>query len=182
MRLVSEILLICALIAAVPGCTPPATQPTSQDPQGSTAQNIAAQVLPGDWQVVGESIVFSFDEQGVPTAVSNPANPSDPATNLAFNKPATLTTPDGQATINLVPGTPYIDSLTGQSNFSAAGTLSDVLFKGLPLLGQGHATYTFAGQYDSVQNELTGHSETKVFFGLLPIFSDSKDYVLQKLP
>lgn len=205
-------LSVLVAVAVLSGCTPPASvqsptqnsqEPSTQNSQGSqdpsdpqnsqsptgpqtppvsTPHNIANQVLPGDWQVVGHTTVFSFDGQGVPVSISNPADPSDPATNMVFDQPNALTGPGWRATVQLVPGTPYIDSDTLQATFGATGTVSNLVLYGLPMFGQGTATYSFTGQYDPSRDQLAGHSETKALFGPFTIYSSSSDSILQKLP
>ena len=93
----------CAAREPLPPEEPPATR------------NIASQVLPGQWQVVDESVVFTFDDQGIPLSIRNDADPQDSRTNVVFGEPATIAAPIGRIDIVFLPTEPSIDEQTGEA-------------------------------------------------------------------
>jgi hypothetical protein len=174
MRTVTACLLL--LLSGCPAVvtTPPATEPP---PSG----NIAAQVLPGRWRVVGEPIVYTFDAAGLPASITNVDDPQDWRTNLQFGQDQRLIAPFGSLNATFYPGEPSIDAATGEARFSAVAVGSNIELLALPVPGEGHANYEFTGHYDAATGQLSGSNKFEVYYGQLMIYSDVVDkYVLQK--
>ncbi|MHC4445805.1 MAG: hypothetical protein ACYTBZ_20880 [Planctomycetota bacterium] len=170
---------IFCLVASVVGCFPEVPLGDSEvDVPGS---NIASAVLPGNWEVVGEPVIFHFDDRGIPVSISNYEDPEDWRTNVEFGIPRRIEAPIGSLDIIFEPGQPFINSRTGEARFDASGTGSNIQFLFLPIPGQGHATFEFVGDYDFLTGELSGTIKYAVYYGSLLITQDENIYTLRKV-
>lgn len=161
------------------GVAPPASPDAGADQ--SPAGNIAPSDLPGAWEVVGEPVVFTFDQSGIPVAIRNTEAPNDWRTNIEFGTPQRIETPLGAADIVFEPGQPSIDGVTGEAKFDAVGTGSDIRFLFFAIPGEGRATFSFTGQYEAEADELTGTIDYAVYLGPTLIYSDQgQPYTLRK--
>lgn len=173
--------LAACLLLVLTGCPAPAPPPPAEEPPPSG--NIAAQVLPGRWQVIGEPIVYTFDSAGLPESITNADDPQDWRTNLHFGQGERLAAPFGSLSATFYPGEPSIDAATGAAHFSAMAVGSEIVLLSLPVPGEGHANYEFNGHYDAATGQLSGSNTFEVYYGQLLIYSDIVDeYVLQKEP
>jgi len=170
--------LLPLLIVVASGCTP-APAPIDPEPETSPA-NIAPQVLPGEWDVLGESVVFRFDERGIPTEIYNVADPLDWRTNVTFGGVQHLEAPVGSIDITYEPGEPYIDRQTGEARFEAYGTGRNLRVFLLPVPGEGYGTFRFTGTYDASAGTLEGTIEFAVFAGGITLYSDAQQRTLRK--
>ena len=165
-----------SLLIGLFGCAPPGI------PGGSGSENnIASEVLPGDWAVKEESVVFSFDSEGIPYAISNPEDPEDWRTNIEFGTGGRIETPVGALDMTFQPGEPVIDADTGEAFFGALGTGTNITVMGFPVLADGYATFEFNGQYNASEQQLTGDIVYEVFLGSVSVYTDSEDYTLEKV-
>jgi len=162
MRLLS---VLAGVGLSIGGCGIEATPPSPIE-----ATNIAAEVLPGDWEVVGEAVVLHFDETGLPVSITNYEDPDDWRTNIAFGLPSRIELPEGEADIVFELGAPFVDADTGEARFDATGTADNIRLFFLPIPGGGSATFEFVGTYDAEKNELQGTIAYEVFYGKLSIY------------
>ena len=160
---------------------PPPPPPAEEPPPTVEEPNIAPTVLPGEWDVLGQPVVFTFDARGIPVAIRNEENPSDFRTNVQFDESRRMSIPLGSLDASLSPGEPFIDRWTGESHFAASATGSNIIVLFIPLPGTGTATYDFNGWYDPVNQELHGVSQFAITYNGLLIYADRVDeYVLKK--
>jgi hypothetical protein len=153
-------------VLLIGGCGFQATQVSGN------ANNIAAEILPGDWEVVGETVILHFDKAGLPVSIANYGDPEDWRTNIVFGEPSSIEIPGGQADIVFEPGTPFIDADTGEAYFDATGTANNITAFSLPIPGGGSSTFAFAGTYDAERNELQGTIAYEIFYGKLSIYAE----------
>jgi len=173
-------LIVAALAAGAIGCGLGAPPVPSQSM--GPGLNIALDVLPGEWEVVGETVIFTFDERGTPIAISNYGDPEDWRTNVQFGTPQRIESPIGALDIVFEPGMPWIDSLTGEATFSASGTGRNIQVLFVPIPGEGYLTFLFEGQYDAATGELSGTITYEVFYGSLLVYSDAdQQFTLRKI-
>lgn len=169
--------LLLAVCMLMPACGVESPDPTQ--PEGD---NIANTVLPGDWMVQGEQVVFSFDADGVPVAIRNEADPNDWRTNVRFGDSGHLEAPIGSVDTVWQPGIPFINADTGEAAFSAEVFGNNIQAFDLRLPGSGRATFAFTGQYDAASGELHGSSHYEIYYGTLLVYSDTVDqYILKKM-
>lgn len=175
---VTRQMALVASIAVLIGCGPAPSMPSGASGPGN---NIALSVLPGEWQVINEPVIFQFDACGKPVAISNPADPNDWRTNVQFGSAGTITTPYGTVDITFTPGDPWVDDVNGVASFAAVGTASNINLI-VPLPGEGHATFLFEGHYDATTGLLDGVISYEVYYGTLLITSEAnKPYTLEKI-
>lgn len=160
---------------------PPAPPPEPDPPVTPEPVNIAPIVLPGEWDVLGQPVVFTFDSRGIPVAIRNEADPNDFRTNVEFGESRRMSIPLGSLDASLAPGEPFIDEQTGEAHFAASAIGSNIVVLIIPIPGTGMATFEFTGRYDPVVQELAGVSRFAITYNGLLIYSDEVDeYVLKK--
>jgi hypothetical protein len=164
-------------VLAATACAPP----VPGDPDAvDSVYNIAKQILPGEWEVLDEPVVFRFDSNGIPVEISNVEDPDDWKTNLEFGTSRRISTPVGALDFVFDPGRPLIDSRTGEAAFNAYGTGTNINALGIPVIGSGYATAEFTGFYDEDTGELTGTIRYEIFYQSVSIYKDQHDYILVK--
>ena len=178
MKILQNIIILCVFVFFA-GCVPEAN--TDNSATELPKDNIAGSILPGNWEVEGETVIFHFDQRGIPVAISNYADPQDWRTNIEFGTPRRIEAPIGVLNIVFRPEDPYISGTNGEARFAANGTGTDIQVLFVPIPGEGHATFEFNGFYDAQTGQLSGTINYAVSYGTLHITSDELEYTLRKL-
>lgn len=170
---------VCLAMGAIlAGCAP---VPGPVDPNlFDWSVDIAPQVLPGEWEVDGETVVFRFDENGVPYEIYNEADPLDWRTNVNFGNVQHLEAPVGSVDITYEPGRPYISGVTGEAYFESFGTGRNLVVFSAPVPGEGYGRFKFTGIYDAATNTLAGVIEYGVYAAGITLYTDIQDRLLRK--